>query len=348
MVNVAVIGAGPAGLIAGAYLLKSGFDVTIYEKNKGYLSTPCGEGISERVVQKLKSDIGFDSKPYISSTINGLKNFFPGGFHAFIYEKGHVLNREAWIGGMGRLFEKNGGKVEFDNKIGHIGKLTDEIIVGADGPTSLARQSIGGKVRLSTASQYKMTFPWENKNFLEFYWDLDVSDAYGWNFPKKDYFNVGVMGTFAQLDRFCEKYGFSGKIIKKEAYPIPFSGSAIHKNNVYLIGDAAGMANAFSKGGIAPTVYASEILANCLSSGKGREYEARVKRHPAFSLKYEHALETLISLGSNLEKLGKVVHTQDMLNLPVSTYVKLLRYPHLLGKIRTIRNAFKSGIIYGW
>ena len=349
MTNVAVIGAGPAGVISGNYLLKAGFNVTIYEKNERVISTPCGEGISLNAIKKLRHDIGFDSAPYFSSSIFGLKNFFPGGYHAFVYEDGYVLERENWIDGIRRHFEKNGGTVEFGTNIKSIDDINADIIIGADGPNSLARKKIGGSVDICTATQYKMQLDWPNHDLLEFYWDLEISEFYAWNFPKKDYFNVGVIGNVHTLDHFCDKYKIKGDILKFEGYPIPFNGRGIHAGNIYLVGDAAGMANAFSKGGLAPSIYGSDILATCLAEGKGNEYENRIRQHPAFSKQYAEAMKILVGLGQeNLSTLGRIAHTHDLLRLPLSAQVRGARHIHLIPHMQTLVKTFRDGMRYAW
>ena len=323
--------------------------VTIYEKHERTISTPCGEGISHNAILKLRRDVEFDSAPYFSSSIDGLKNIFPGNRYTFTYEYGYVLEREKWIDGIRKHFEKNGGQVIFNSEIKDVSKLTDDIIVGADGPISTVRRKIGGKVDMCTAMQYKMKLDWDNHNLLEFYWDLDISDLYGWNFPKKDYFNVGVIGNKKKLDNFCEKYKIHGEILKTEGYTIPFNGSKIHAGKYFLIGDSAGMANSFSKGGLAAIVYASDILTYCLKNDRPGLYEQMIRAHPAFSKSYSLAMKTILSLNQKeLEIIGKITHNKDLLNLPFSSQVQALKYPYLLPRLLKIISAFKGGMKYAW
>lgn len=349
MKRVGIIGAGPAGVIAGSYLMKAGFDVTIYEKNNRVISTPCGEGISHRAISKLRKDTEFDSAPYFSSSIMGLKNFFPGGYYNFAYEYGYVLEREAWIDAIRRHFEKLGGNVMFNSSIKDVSKMKEDVIVGAEGPISLVRSKIGGNVEMCTAMQYKMKLDWSNHDLLEFYWDLSISDLYGWNFPKKDYFNVGVVGNMKELDEFCNRYKIHGEIIKTEGYSIPFNGSKINSGKYYLVGDSAGMANAFSKGGLAAIVYASAILSDCLKKDIGHLYEQKIRAHPAFSKSYSMAMKSILSLNQKeLEIMGRLTHEKDIINLPPSSILKSFRYPRLLPKMQQIIGAFKGGMKYAW
>ena len=51
-----IVGAGPAGLITGLFLIDIGYDVKIFEKNREIRSTACGEGCDEKSLKKLPFD----------------------------------------------------------------------------------------------------------------------------------------------------------------------------------------------------------------------------------------------------------------------------------------------------
>ncbi len=348
--KIAIIGAGPAGIISGIYLTRAGHDVTIFEKNKEVISTPCGEGISHRTIEKLQQDTGFDSTPYFSKKVKGLKNVFPGNRTSYIYKQGYVLNRQAWIEGLQKYFEKCGGKIEFGKDIRDFAEFRNyDYIIGADGPNSYVRRFIGGTVDIISGSQYKIELDWENKDFVEFYWDKDVSQFYAWNFPKSEYHNVGTIGNFNHLDNFIKKYRMNGKIIKKEAYPIPFNGKKIQYKNIALIGDAAGMANPFSKGGLAPIVYASHILTTCINQDLLNKYEQYIRSHAAFSPQYQKVCNAITQMTQDkLSAIGMVVHGKELLNMPITAYLMVLKYPHIIPEVITLYRGFKKGIEYGW
>jgi flavin-dependent dehydrogenase len=152
------------------------------------------------------------------------------------------------------------------------------------------------------------------------------------------------------LNNFVKKYNIQGKIIKKEAYPIPFNGVKIHENNIALIGDAAGMANPFSKGGLAVNIYASKILVDCIENDNLFEYEKRIKNHIAFSKLYSKVCSTISEMSQEeLGIIGEIVDGQeDMLNLKISAYFRALKHPKIIPKMLTIYAGFKEGIEYGW
>jgi len=158
-----------------------------------------------------------------------------------------------------------------------------------------------------------------------------------------------VIGTFADLEKFINKYSISGNIIKKEAYTITFSGEKFQEGNMALIGDAAGMTNPFSKGGLAVIIYASKILVDCLEKGSFHEYENKIKNHMAFSNIYGKVCKTINEMNQkDLEAIGEIVNNHEMLKMPAIAYFKALRYPYVIPKLITLYYGFKDGIIYAW
>jgi len=350
LAKIAVVGAGPAGVIVGNYLISQGFNVTLFEEKKETISTPCGEGISHRTVEKLEKDTDFDSSLFISREVKGLKNFFPGYYHVFIHKKGYVLNRQDWLKGLQNHFQKNGGKIVFNKKISSLKGIQSDFFVAADGPNSFIRKQINAKVEVVPACQYKMVLDHPQRDYVEFCWDKQVSQFYAWNFPKaNNQFNVGTMGNFSQLNDFIKKYGLKGRIEKKEAYPITFNGKGIQKENILLIGDAAGMANPFSKGGLAPIVYASEILTKCLKENTAEEYEKKIYEHPAFSHEFYQLYRIICKLSQEeLRAIGSVAHGFDLFKMPLTAKLRVLTHPLLINNFLKLYSGFKKGIELAW
>lgn len=60
--DVIVVGAGPAGSTAAAYLAKAGLDVLLLEKSTFPRDKVCGDGLTPRGVKQL-IDLGIDTSP---------------------------------------------------------------------------------------------------------------------------------------------------------------------------------------------------------------------------------------------------------------------------------------------
>ena len=349
MAKIVVVGTGPAGLISGNYLIREKNTVVIYEKNKEIVSSPCGEAVSVKTLQNLEECVGFDSEPFISRKIDGLKMVFPENNFALIHNKGVILNRVKWMEGLSKHFEEAGGKILFDEDVKTPESLKCDYLVGADGPASVVRRLVGCKVEMTPGVQYKIKTDSNDRKFAEFYFDREVNKYFSWIFPKKDCLNVGSAGSFEEIHKLMQKYGISGKILKKEAAPVPLHGTRFQRGNIFLIGDAAGMANSFSGGGMAPIVYASKVLSDCIARGEVSKYESMLREHKAFSEHFYKAKQTILGLTQDkLIAMGKLVNREDISNLPFTRKLKAARHPKIIRDLIIMAKAFREGVEYGW
>ena len=152
------------------------------------------------------------------------------------------------------------------------------LILFADGPLTRARSSFGlgcsvGEMVASVA--YELAAPGNREEAFEFYFGGERgrdASGYFWNFPKKDSLNVGMgrMKRFVkkplaeELQGFIDRHPrFRGKpILRKQAGLIPmkmaprFSGEG-----ALLLGDAAGLVNPLTGGGLIYAIASGEIAA---------------------------------------------------------------------------------------
>ncbi|MFZ5565057.1 MAG: hypothetical protein ACOZBW_13495, partial [Thermodesulfobacteriota bacterium] len=154
------------------------------------------------------------------------------------------------------------------------------------------------------------------RDFLEFFIDERFysgphNDGYAWVFPKKEGFNVGVKGTFDQLDRFVSAFGLQGEIVHKGGAPIAVHGTRFEavtdRRKVFLIGDAAGLTNAATCGGLNPIIACADFLRQAVGWGRAGAYTRLIKTHhydPAYWKAVRHLFyppeATLRALGDIL------------------------------------------------
>jgi flavin-dependent dehydrogenase len=106
-----------------------------------------------------------------------------------------------------------------------------------------------------------------------------VTGGYGWIFGKRDHLNVGVYSTRARagirgaLDAFMARHPAlaSRTRVRRLGHPIPVRNcaGAFERGRVWLLGDAAGLAEAVLGEGIYFALKSAEIAAHALAAASG-------------------------------------------------------------------------------
>lgn len=319
--DVRIVGGGFAGTVTALTLLNGDHavdcNVTLYEREASPYTTLCGEGLSDDTLRFFKA---FDSRPHVAETFEEVSWLFPKDVEARVHQRGHTMARETWIPAMAQECEalgahyRTGVKVTPD-MVRDMAKEAD-VVIGADGPGSVTRKVVGGHHETMLGIQYRVERTGRVPERLEFVTDKRYSPEYAWVFPRGGIQNVGLLATgdghdWERLDQFMKDRQVTGKVLKREAYPIGFFGDKFQSDagrtdgssaparpaagggNVVLVGDAAGLTNPITKGGMAAVVHAADVLARCLKEGKLHEYEARLRRHPLTERSFRPALEAL-------------------------------------------------------
>lgn len=301
--DVRIVGGGFAGVVTALTLLNGerpiDANVTIYEREAAAHTTLCGEGLSDATLRKFRA---FDSSPYVAQTFEEASWFFPRDVEARVHQKGHTMARERWIPAMAEEAKALGADYRTGVKLGadDVRRMSREadVVIGADGPGSVTRKVVGGAHETMLGIQYRVETAQPSPERLLFYTDKRYSPEYAWIFPRGDIWNVGLLATgdghdWERLDRFMADKGVAGKVRKREAYPIGFFGDKVQEGNVALVGDAAGLTNPITKGGMAACIHAADVLAGCLAEGRLADYERRIRAHPMCDPTFRPALEAL-------------------------------------------------------
>jgi digeranylgeranylglycerophospholipid reductase len=362
MMNVVIVGAGPAGLITSLFLVETGIRPLILEMNPSIVSTPCGEGCTVAALNRIP----FDSTRYISKLVRGSRLIQSDGSCSYTENETAILDRADWLRGMAETLETSGGQIAFGKKVtsvhdGHVllqsgEKIEYEVLIGADGPRSPVAGYLGVKSEKVVVSQYEVVCDTREMDWLELYVDRGLSSGYSWIFPKHHSLNVGMQGDFARLDEFIGSKGLAGnRILNKTAGIIPVSGiQKLAAGNIALIGDSTSMPNPLSGGGLAPIIYAARILADNIHNLPN--YESAIRKHPIAAPVLLEARRILLGLtDADLLNLMKVL-TRPAKGLGrrfvLFRLIRILKHPLLL--LRNNFNLLKmyraAGISrdYGW
>lgn len=346
--DIKIIGAGPGGLITGLKLLEAGFFPTIIEKQEEIVSTLCGEGLSNETISKVPFRDWSELAP---QTFEHATFVLPGGTKCYAKKRCHTMDRTSWFREMAKEFERRGGKLELGRKVNSVKELEYDLLIGADGPFSVVAKHVGNQMEHIGGVQYRMKTDYAFDG-MEFIINKKYSPEYSWIFAKGKTMNVGLLGKQQDLDIFIKDFKLleNGGIIKKEAYNIPFFGTKIQEGNVILTGDAAGITNPLTKGGMAAIVYVAEILVQCLKEGKIEEYKKRVFSHPVMAPEYKEALRYFRELDNQkLERLGRMMNGKVLNQLDKKTKLKLVLASVVKPrKMRILMRASSFANKYSW
>ncbi len=292
-VDAIVVGAGPAGATTAAKLAEDGLDVLLLEKGAIPRDKPCGGGLSPKAYRLLDVDIsdlvlarpnrvvltapGVSPVP-LEARSGSIWMVQRAAFDQRLVE--HAVGRGARVATNTIVRSVTPGSadrmatVETDN-----GTLRARVVVGADGADSVVARTAG--LRLHRDHHFTLALEIEAKrptgvSETDALIDFALPRGYAWVFPKGDICNVGV-GTddrrhFRQLRKhladFRKRHSlhFEGepKIIGHKI-PVWTGSEPLHRSNVLLVGDAAGVADPFFGEGIAYGIQTGRFAASAVA-----------------------------------------------------------------------------------
>lgn len=289
-----VIGAGIAGSAFGLRMLRAGKDVLLADgADRLKRNKLCGGLLGQITVNELKVLLG-DSAPddiglirpaafkgissfgtSVSDSVFGIverKRLDDYCFDAYVKEGGKFLDRALLLS----VGPENNTAVFLDRKTNGTIKIRYRFLTGADGALSTVRRLVSGRrQRILLALQGTV----EKKDPEIVFESLREPCGYLWYIP---YGEKAVAGCLYQdlnygksrerLEDFCNRLGY--EIPRIYGAYIPSGDDVLLRSgkNVYYIGDAAGLADGFSGGGIHYALISAGRLSDSFVEGK--DYEA--------------------------------------------------------------------------
>lgn len=290
--DVIIAGAGPAGAIAAYQLAKEGISVVILEKETFPRYKVCGGGLTHKIVR----EIPFLVEEIIESSVYTVRfshkfqyTFSRTSSDPVIYctmrdRLDSFLLKKAIEAGAMIIFNEQVTGIQQNKSLVTVKTKKKEyyarLVIGAEGAARTVARS------LDLSKNISMGLAWEaellaDKEDIEKYSQTAFLDwgtfpgGYGWVFPKKDHFSLGVGGPaslagkmMAYYDQFTRSTGIRFEQTRSlRSWPIPVRvrESLFHNGNVMIIGDAAGLTDPMTGEGIYYAVKSAKIAAGCCS-----------------------------------------------------------------------------------
>ncbi len=294
--DVAIVGSGPSGASAALKLAKAGLSTVVIEKATLPRYKVCGGGF----VYRGRKNMSFDISEVVEKEFHTVDIYLGKKLHFRTEREQPIISMIMRDSFDNLIIEKakefgikllEGVEVKelvFQENDTTLIKTTGEdveakFVIAADGAYSPVAKMAGWSEDTRTlipALEYEVEVSDEEyaKFSNEVRFDIDAVPAgYAWNFPKKNHLSIGV-GVFQKkklnLHQLCQEYidklGIKDiKSISKHGFQIPVSPrtDGFVKNNVFLIGDAAGFADPITAEGISNAIYSGNLVADAIVEG---------------------------------------------------------------------------------
>jgi len=259
--DVIIAGAGPAGLECAYQLDNSGLTVLLIEKNKIIGPKTCAGGLTyqvrgfdfpeDRTRSFSHQQIFLKNKKYEITLVNPLKTITRLDLGQ------HLLNRIKNSGNIKILTDTSVSAIEKNKITTNKGIFHFKYLVGADGSNSTVRRHLGLKPEVTFGFYYEIPNV-TGKCIWYLNFDL-LNSGYIWVFPHKEHTNIGIFFNPVHLSSKKAReilnkyltdnhYEFSEDGFKAAPENHSYSGCVF--NNIFLSGDAAGLASKATGEGI--------------------------------------------------------------------------------------------------
>lgn len=291
-----VVGAGPAGSATAALLSAEGLRVIMLEKDPFPRYKACAGGV-DGIAAGMLEKLGVDFGPAVEDVATELRITYRGGNPTtYVFQKplAHLTMRsdldtilatravergvEFRDGEAVRAIEEQDGTVQVTTKRG---SYTGRAIVGADGVYSRVARTYRLNSRpiryvlreLEVRPGDEVQRWWQGRTQIDIsVWPL----GYGWVFPKQEHLSLGAGVPFVRakalapfVDRFVSRLHLGDHtVLARHAHQIAFRrmGEAVSSGRALVVGDAAGLVDPNTGGGIGWALRSAEYASGAVLS----------------------------------------------------------------------------------
>jgi len=293
--DVIIAGAGPAGSTCALACAKAGLRTLLLERESFPRPKPCGGALSERALSHLGLTLPSD---LIERECFGVRVHY--GKHTVEVRKeiriAVMVNRETFDQYLAQQAVDGGAILNQGVTVQEVRSHRDRVevgtdrgryearcIVGADGANSVVGRMVRPMfARDEIAAALVGMFPEDDREIdarldglLDLYFGVTPL-GYGWVFPHKGYYTVGVMGQASEFDAPPKVFGdFASSramaVARPQGHTIPWGGfkRKVVGRKVLLVGDAAGFADPFHGEGMTNAILSGKLAGQAVVDGIG-------------------------------------------------------------------------------
>jgi geranylgeranyl reductase family protein len=292
-VDVAVVGAGPAGATAALVLARAGVGVALLDRAPLPRDKTCGGGVVARALESLPSGVEVP----VERRLGRVESRFADAGVAVTVEREtplvHMAMRAPLDLALAEAARTAGAALQAPYALERVGLTPDHVqietsrgpfrarfLVVADGATGPTARAAGWTEPLASAPALEAEVEVPPRVLARFTdrarFDLGVpAGGYGWVFPKADHLSVGV-GVFTrggarrrlrdELSRYLHAVGLGeASVLRVRGAPIPVRPRRdAARGRVLLVGDAAGLADPLTGEGISLAIRSGRLAAESL------------------------------------------------------------------------------------
>lgn len=297
-VDVLVLGLGPAGACAAAQAARQGCSVIgVDRKRVAGHPVQCAEFVPAMIgmdvadlQQSVRQRIA-SMTTFVEQDAPDIKENFPGhmldraAFDAHLVGQALAAGAQCTLGVSARRITADGVVILSDGR-----SIMPRVIIGADGPRSLAGRAIG-QINTEMVETRQITVPLHHAHeATDIFLSAGIPGGYGWLFPKGDVANLGagvdpaykhqlksivrrLHETLMTRDQVGARIlGMTGGVIPVGGLLQPWGGIA--HTPVLLAGDAAGLTNPVTGAGISAAVHSGRLAGRAAAATTGGDLSA--------------------------------------------------------------------------
>jgi flavin-dependent dehydrogenase len=288
VIDLLVVGGGPAGLATAVHGARAGLEVVVVERRSGPIDKACGEGLMPHTVRHLhRLGVQAQGKPFRGiSYLDGDRRvdapFKCSTGRGVRRTALHAALLEAATSAGVRIVHEEVGDVSQDETSVQAGQRRARYLAAADGLHSPIRRSVGlarpsaGPRRWGIRRHVQIA-PWSD--YVEVHW---AAGAEAYVTPVADDC-VGIAVLTSHRGGFDSHLGEFPALKERvhgrphgpdrAAGPLRQKVSSRTAGRVLLVGDAAGYVDALTGEGLGLAFGAAELLVNCVIADRPGDYD---------------------------------------------------------------------------